>query len=249
MNPAQIAEMYELESEHWWFWGKRRLMQRLLGRRLATPGLRILDIGCGAGANAMEMSAFGSVTASDRSLDALAFVRLRGIDRVVAAQAPRLPFADGSFDLVTAYDVIEHVEDDVGFVRELARVLAPGATLAVHVPAWPSLWSGHDVALEHKRRYTRAGLKTLISGAGLRIDRLAWTNCAIFLPVAISRWLHHRFGTGEDSANLGVVPAPLNALLRAVYRVEATLAATTGLPFGVSLAVIATREGRAPFPQ
>lgn len=241
MNAAQIAEMYELESGHWWFRGKRHLMQRLLGSRLAQPGLRILDIGCGAGANALELSAHGAVTASDRSLDALSYVRSRGIASVVAAEAPRLPFADGCFDLVTAYDVIEHVEDDVGFVRELARVLAPGGTLAVHVPAWPSLWSGHDVALEHKRRYTRAGLKDLVTGAGLRIDRLSWTNCAIFPPVAASRWLRNRFGTGDDSANLGVVPAPVNALLLALGRAEAALAATVGLPFGVSLAVIATR--------
>lgn len=243
MNPSQIAEMYALESGHWWFWGKRRLMQRMLGRKLAQPGLRILDIGCGAGANALELSAFGAVTASDRSLDALAFVRSRGVERVVAAEAPRLPFADGSFDVVTAYDVIEHVEDDSGFVRELARVLAPGGTLAVHVPAWPSLWSGHDVALEHKRRYTRRGLRALVDGSGLRIARISWTNCAIFLPVLATRWASNTLGAGDDSANLGVVPAPLNALLRGIGRVEASLAATTGLPFGVSLAVIATRHG------
>lgn len=255
MNREQIAEMYELESGHWWFWSKRRVMRGLLRDRLQRPGqrapgrdLRILDIGCGAGANALELSAFGAVTASDRSLDALAYVRSRGVERVVAAEAPRLPFADASFDLVTAYDVIEHVEDDRGFVRELARVLAPGGTLAVHVPAWPSLWSGHDVALDHKRRYTRPGLRQLLERSGLRIERLSWTNCAIFVPVAASRWLRNRFGTGDDSANLGVVPAPVNALLRAVGRVEAALASTTGLPFGVSLAAIATRDDR-PLPQ
>jgi SAM-dependent methyltransferase len=242
MQPEQIAEMYALESQHWWFWGKRLVMRRLLGEALRRPGLRILDIGCGAGANALELSAFGDVTASDRSLDALAFVRSRGVERVVAAEAPRLPFRDGAFDVVTAYDVIEHVEDDHGFVRELARVLAPGGSLAIHVPAWPFLWSGHDVALEHKRRYTRRGLRELLTTSGLRIDTLGWTNFAIFPPVAAARWIRSRLALADDDANLGVVPAPVNALLRGLYRVEAAVAATTGLPVGVSLAAIASHE-------
>src|SRR5437016_3974452 len=129
MQRQQIAEMYALESSHWWFWGKRLTMRRLLGSRLAGQQVRILDIGCGTGANALELSECGTVTASDRSLHALAFVRSRGIARVVAAEAPLLPFHSGSFDVITAYDVLEHVEDDHAFVAELARVLAPGGAL------------------------------------------------------------------------------------------------------------------------
>ena len=244
MQREQIAEMYALEAGHWWFHGKRLLMRSLLGKRLGKPGLRILDIGCGAGANALELSAFGDVTASDRSLDALAFVRSRGVERAVAAEAPGLPFRDGAFDIVTAYDVIEHVDDDRGFVAELARVLAPGGALAVHVPAWPSLWSHHDEVLEHKRRYTRRSLRTLLDDtSGLALETLGWTNCAIFAPTAAIRWTRRLTGGGEGGgADVGVVPAPLNTALRAVYRVEAALAATTGLPIGVSLAAIAVRR-------
>ena len=243
MQREQIAEMYALEAGHWWFWGKRLLMRRLLAKHLARPGARILDIGCGAGANALELSAYGEVTASDRSLDALAFVRSRGVGSVIAAEAPQLPFRDGAFDIVTAYDVIEHVEDDHGFVAELARVLAPGGALAVHVPAWPSLWSGHDEVLEHKRRYTRRALRDLLAASGLlRTESLGWTNFTIFAPTAALRWTRRLLGTGSGGADLGVVAAPVNTLLRGVYRVEAVLAATTGLPIGVSLAAIATRR-------
>lgn len=243
MQAEQIAAMYEFESGHWWFRGKRVLMRRLLGDRLARPGLRILDIGCGAGANALELSAYGEVTAADRSLDALAFVRSRGVSRVVAAEAPFLPFRSGAFDLVTAFDVIEHVDDDAGFVAELARVLAPGGALAVHVPAWPSLWSRHDEVLEHKRRYTRRGLAGLLAGCdGLRVERLGWTNFSIFAPTAALRWTRKLLGRTEGPDDLGVVPAPLNAVLLGVGRVEAEVAATVGLPIGLSLAAIATRS-------
>lgn len=247
MNAERIAEMYALESGHWWFWGKRLLMRGLLGNRL-RPGVRILDIGCGAGANALELSAYGEVTASDRSLDALSFVRSRGIHSVVAAEAPWLPFRSGAFDVVTAYDVIEHVEDDEAFVAELARVLAPGGALAIHVPAWPFLWSRHDEALEHKRRYTRRSLRRLLATTGLQIESLGWTNFTIFLPAVALRWsrrlLGSLLGDSEDAsggADLGIVPGPINALLRGVGRIEAALASTTGLPIGVSLASIAVR--------
>ncbi|HEY2773483.1 MAG TPA: class I SAM-dependent methyltransferase [Candidatus Binatia bacterium] len=245
MQREQIAEMYAVEQAHWWFWSKRLLMRRLLGTRLRRSGLRILDIGCGAGANALELSRFGRVTAADRSLEALAFVRSRGVDDVVAAEAPQLPFRDASFDIVTAYDVIEHVDDDRGFVRELARVLVPGGALAVHVPAWPSLWSRHDVVLEHKRRYTRRSLHALLSVDELEIDRLGWTNFTIFAPTAalrLARRILPGAGSGGDGADLGIVPAPINWLLRGVGRAEAAVAATTGLPIGVSLAAIATRR-------
>jgi SAM-dependent methyltransferase len=243
VNREQIAEMYALESTHWWFWGKRHVMRRLLAPDLARPGLRILDIGCGAGANASELTAYGSVTASDRSLDALAFVRSRGVTDVVAAEAPFLPFADASFDIATAYDVVEHVRDDEAFLDELTRVLVPGGVLAVHVPAWPFLWSRHDKGLEHERRYTRKGLRELIERRGrLRIDRLTWTNCAIFAPTVALRWTRDRLGLGSGGSDLGIVPAPVNSLLRGVCRIEAVAATSVGLPFGVSLAVIARKR-------
>jgi len=238
----QIEEMYAVESTHWWFSGKRLLMRRLLGERLHRPGLRLLDVGCGAGANAAELARYGSVVACDRSLDALGFVRSRGIASVVAASAPELPFAGGSFDVVTAYDVLEHVDDDARFLSELARVLRSGGALALHVPAWPFLWSSHDVALEHKRRYTRAGLRRLLERSGLRLDYLGWASCAIFAPAAAVRLLRRAVGGDEGAgADLGVVPAPINGLLRGIYRLEASIAARTGLPFGVSLAAVLSR--------
>ncbi|MCC6847853.1 MAG: methyltransferase domain-containing protein [Deltaproteobacteria bacterium] len=241
MQPDDIEDMYVTEASHWWFAGKRLLMRRLLGERLGRPGLRILDVGCGAGATAADFSVNGWVCACDRSLHALRFVGKRGIATRVAADAGGLPFRDGAFDIVLAFDVLEHVADDARFLRELARVLAPGGALAIHVPAWPSLWSRHDEVLEHKRRYTRRSLKALLAASPLRIAYLGWASCAIFPVTLAIRWARRFFGERTEGADLGVVPAWLNRLLGSVYRVESAVAVRTGLPFGVSLAAIVTR--------
>ncbi|MEB2284458.1 MAG: hypothetical protein B6D46_02940 [Polyangiaceae bacterium UTPRO1] len=243
MQPSDIEDMFNIESSHWWFAGKRLLMRRLLGERLRRPGLRILDVGCGAGATAVDFSVHGWVCACDRSRQALRYVGARGVADRVAAEATDLPFRDGAFDVVLAFDVLEHVADDAGFLRELARVLAPGGALAIHVPAWPSLWSRHDEVLEHKRRYTRRRLRALLAGSPLRTVYMGWASSAILPPTFAIRWARRLAGaeSREAGADLGVVPAWLNRVLLGVYRVESALAVRTGLPFGVSLAAIATR--------
>jgi SAM-dependent methyltransferase len=248
MQRREIEEMYETEANHWWFAGKRLLMRSLLGKRLDNPDLRILDVGCGAGATAVDFSSNGWVCACDRSLDSLEFVGKRGIRPRVAGDATRLPFLDGAFDIVLALDIIEHVEDDSAFVAELGRILAPGGVLAVHVPAWPSLWSRHDEVLEHKRRYTRKAFRKLLQASPLRIDYLGWSNCTIFLPTVGVRWARRMTKNEPDGADLGVVPEPVNKLLLSIYAAEAKIAAKTGLPFGVSLAAIATRPGAERSP-
>ncbi len=236
--------MHANEENHWWFSGKRALFRRLLDARLGAGGLDILDVGCGTGATAVEFSRFGRVTALDRSPDALAFARTRHDGALVASEADRLPFANACFDLVLAFDIVEHVDDDLAMLADLARVVRPGGAVAIHVPAWPSLWSAHDVALEHKRRYTRSALRELILTSGLTIETLTWSSMTI-LPAAFAIRLARRLmprRPDESNADMFALPAPLNAAMLAVYRAEAELAARTSLPFGLSLAAIATRS-------
>jgi len=251
MQLRELTAMYEVETEHWWFAGKRVLFKRLLRERLAASGLRILDIGCGTGAVAVDFGRYGWLCASDRSVDALAFARSRGATTVTASDAAILPFRSESFDLVLAFDIIEHVDDDDAMVAELARVLRPGGAVAIHVPAWPSLWSRHDEVLEHRRRYTRRSLTSLLERSPLSIEYLGWASAAIFLPAIAMRWARRvmpaRNGSDatergdEETADIFSLPGPLNAAMLSVYRAEASVAARTGLPFGLSLAAIAVR--------
>ena len=232
--------MDAVESEHWWFVGKRLLFRRLLADRLVSPTTRLLDVGCGTGAVAADFGKSAWVCATDRSQDALRFARSRGASRVLAADAPALPFRDGSFDIVTAFDIVEHVDEDAALIAELGRVLRPGGALAIHVPAWPSLWSGHDEILQHKRRYTRRSLRRLIEDSPLRLAYLGWASCAILAPAALARLL--RPAGGSADADLAPLPAPLNQTMIGVYRAEAAMAASIGLPFGLSLAAIAVAD-------
>ncbi len=241
MKSKQLNEMYAVESSHWWFSSKRALFLALLESRLGAAPLRILDAGCGSGAVAAEFGRFGPVVAMDRSLEALHLARSRGITTLVNADAASFPFPKDSFDLVLAFDVIEHIDDDAAFVSSLAGVLKPGGALAVHVPAWPFMWSRHDEILEHKRRYTLQSLRSLVQESGLVLEHIGWSTCSVFPAAAALRTLRRLSGREPESADLGVVAAPINSLLAMVGRCEARIAASVGLPFGLSLAAVAAR--------
>ena len=249
MQFRELEKMYRVEENHWWFAGKRALFKRLLRSRLAGANLKILDIGSGTGAVPEDFGRFGWICATDRSIEALRFARSRGVEAVACCDALSIPIANDSVDLVLAFDILEHVDNDAGALDELTRVLKPGGAAAIHVPAWPWLWSAHDEALEHKRRYTRKSFTTLLAQSSLKIEHLGWSGATILAPAFAVRGLRRLLPDrpGETSeANVFTLPKPLNALMRSVYDIEAAAAAGIGLPFGLSLAAIATKR---PEPQ
>ena len=142
MNPAEYEIMYRLEERHWYFRGKRRIVRRLLQPHLGPRPLMILDAGCGTGGILAELGELGIVTALDPVHEAAGFCAGRGVERLVQGSVVQLPFPDGTFDLVTSLDVIEHVEDDGAALEEMRRVLKPGGLLLLTVPAHMFLWSG-----------------------------------------------------------------------------------------------------------
>lgn len=230
MDEDEIRKSAALEDRHWWYAERRSLVRRLV--RPLTPG-RAVDVGCGGGGNTAVLRDLGwRVTGLEYSPVAASLAASRGLD-VVRADARLLPFADESADLVISTDLWEHVEDDAAVARETARVLRRGGRALVAVPCSMALWSGHDVALGHVRRYERDELVGVIESAGLHVvDVRSWN--VLLRPVVRFR---RRENTSESE--MEAVHPVLNAGLRAVVAAERMLPVQQ-LP-GVSLVARAVK--------
>jgi len=210
MEATEIRKLAALEDKHWWYRERRALLAREL-RRLGPPG-RALDIGAAGGGNTRVMRAHGwSPIAVEYGAEGAEVARERGL-RVLRADARQLPVESGSADLVVAFDVLEHIEEDYLAVAEFRRVLRPGGTLLIAVPCDMRLWSAHDVAVDHVRRYSRDGLESVVRKAGFDIDAL-WSWNVLLRPVAA--WRRKR-ATESDLTELSpVVNGALTAIITA----------------------------------
>src|SRR6266436_6227 len=200
--------MYRIEETHWWFAGRRRIISGFVEHICSTLEKRpphILDVGCGTGANLELLARYGKAEGVDVSPEALAFCRERGLQNVRQGEAEHLPYADDSFDLVTALDVVEHLDDDAAGLREMRRVLRPGGRALLFVPASMFLWGVQDDISHHHRRYTRAELTDAIKRAGLWVERSSYANITFFLPSLIGRLIMRVTGlTPESEANINL---------------------------------------------
>lgn len=249
MNEPEYERMYRLENSYWWFVGRHRLVEALLWSRYGAPGtqdtaapLNFLDVGCGTGAMSVRLTRWGRVISADFSQTALQFSRRRGLDHLVGADAMKLPFASDRFDAIVTMDVLEHLPDDCAAMREFFRVLKPGGRVFATIPAYPHLWSEHDVALMHFRRYQRHELRERFEAAGFRIEKLSHTMTALYPVVALQRRLNARKPPHDPpQAAMPIVPAPLNAALTGFLGVENAFARRLNFPFGVSILCIAVK--------
>jgi len=265
MNPEEYGRMHDLETHYWWFVGRRAIISTLLREAVAQndainhrgAGLRLLDLGCGTGANLPMLresaGARGWVTALDFSPHALRFARDHlGAEQISLAQgdALHLPFADDSFDVVTMFDVLEHLSDDSRALGEVRRVLRPGGALVLSVPAYQQLWSAHDEALHHFRRYEYRGLDHLLRVEGFQVWRLSfamsmmppiawlWRRCVLpFKPRRPRDATRH-----SEGAVLPAVPLAMNQALVKYLEMEGRVIARRPLKFGTSLVTVAFRK-------
>jgi SAM-dependent methyltransferase len=268
MDPAAYVEMDAIEDRHWWFRGKRRLVAPLIRRMLSgrpqgkgEQRATVLEIGCGTGGN---LAHFGAKFPKARFLGldfdpgAVAFSRDKSARcatpfDVLQGDGLRLPIATGSVDGALALDIVEHFEDDRAVTAELARVLAPGASLVLSVPAWPSLWSPHDEFLHHARRYRPAEIRKLVQGAGLTIVEERGFNFLLLAPIWLVRKLKRsrsrgaRGRDGEASAGTDFfnMPRALEALLSGLFVVEAGLVRLLPIRSGVSIMLRAEKPRTA----
>ena len=231
MDENEIRKSAALERRHWWYAERRALVRRLVS---PLPRGRAVDVGCGGGGNTTVLRDLGwAVTGLDFSPAAAQLAASRGL-AVVRGDALDLPFDDGSQDLVISMDTWEHIEDHHGVAAETARVLRPGGRLLVAVPAGKALWSGHDVALGHVRRYERAELADLVRGAGLEVTDIRSWN-VLLRPVVRLR----RRSNAEESEMSPINPV-LNVALRTVVASERFL--PLGRLPGVSLVIRAVKR-------
>jgi SAM-dependent methyltransferase len=246
MNISEYAEMYKLESFYWWFVARRRLLESLVeevASEKKTP--RILDIGCGTGINFSVLSKFGNTFSSDFSEEALGFCKSRGIDNLVRSYVESLPFVDSSFDLVTALDMLEHIDDDLAGMDELMRVMADDGTLLITVPAYGFLWSEHDEALHHRRRYAASELRNKLTNSGFEVERITYYITFLFFPILFMRFAQSLSKKSIHAKTSHVIlPKWLNSLLISVLGLERVLLRWVNFPFGVSIVCLAKKTGK-----
>jgi SAM-dependent methyltransferase len=247
---ALAHEQFErLERSHWWLRGRRTVYLGLLRHLLdgARPG-RALDVGAGPGGFSLGLAGLcDEVVALDRDAAALARGCGRSGARPLLADAARLPFAEASFDLVCLFDVLEHLDDDAGALREARRVLRPGGLLFASVPAWPFLYAHNDRVAHHRRRYRRAPLARAAEAAGLQVVRNTHTNALLFpliVPavLAVKAWERLRGPRAGPHTNLSwPLPSGLHELCYRAFAAELPLARRLDLPAGHSIALAARR--------
>jgi SAM-dependent methyltransferase len=235
--------LFQVEQAHWWHVGRRKIIASFVEEicsRVRDRKPRILDVGCGTGANLLLLSQYGDAEGVDISDDALAFCHERGLEKVKSGSAEQLPYDDESFDLVTALDVVEHLDDDLAGLKEMRRVLRPGGRALLFVPTFMFLWGLQDDVSHHRRRYRLPELKRVMVEAGLEVERATYVNLTFFLPILLIRQLMKLTGVKAASENNINVPA-LNGILGSLLAAERLPLRYLNFPFGVSGICIARR--------
>ncbi|MCU0636018.1 MAG: class I SAM-dependent methyltransferase [Gemmatimonadaceae bacterium] len=239
MDHDYAAHYSNLEDQHWWWVGRRELIRRQLARLPLTPRARLLELGCGSGGNLVMLGAFGTVSAIEPDAGLRAHAETRGAAHVLAGAFPLGPLlADERFDVIGMFDVLEHLDDDVGALREVAMRLASSGYAVLTVPAYQWLWSHHDTLNHHRRRYTRRSLIRVVRAAGLEVVHATYFNAALFPAAAAVRLLERVLGAGRAAALQVRIP-PGNAVLAHLLAAEAGVATRTGLPVGLSVLLVA----------
>lgn len=245
MEAEVYARMAELDSKHWWFAARREILQSVIRRVVNPPKpARVLEIGCGTGHNLEMLSRFGTVEATELNESArrLASKRLgRPVHQAALPDLSMVPQA--AFDLVALLDVLEHIPDDRGALQAIRPVLKPGGKLLVTVPGNPWMWSAHDVAHHHHRRYRKRQLRSVAQDCGYAVELLSPFNTLLFPAVAAARIAGKL--TGREAADDSLPPKAVNAVLKSIFALEAPLVGRLPFPFGVSLVAVLSRPGRA----
>jgi SAM-dependent methyltransferase len=245
MEQHTYAIMNRVEDSHWWFVGRRAILESFLQSIVKSfetdvkEPVRILDVGCGTGANLEMLSQFGDSEGVDVSDEAIEFCKAKGL-RVRKGLAEQLPFENESFDLVTALDVVEHLDDDVAGLKEMHRILKPGGKSLIFVPAFMWLWGVQDDISNHRIRYKKNQIVERLQEAGFEIERATYANITFFAPILIGRTLMKIIGIKPESEN-NVNVSALNGFFGKIFSAESLWLRNFNFPFGVSIVIVAKK--------
>lgn len=249
MEPKEYEKMYEAETSYFWFLGKHRLLLSIIRDLLKDrKSPAILDIGCGTGGFLKHATPMGNAVGLDWDKGALSFCRSRGLNKLILADWNFPPIREESFDAVVASDFIEHLEDDVGALRSMYSVLKKGGILLITVPAHPWLFSSHDLALKHKRRYSRPMLDKALKTAGVPQARLFYWG-GVLLPFMIPVRMAQRFFVEKESESKNYetikykVPKILNDFFTGLLNFELRrIRGNKAMKIGSSLVAVAVKR-------
>ena len=239
MERVVYQQLAELDDRHWWYRARRRILAELIRREVRLPAdARILEIGCGTGHNLQMLSGFGHVDGLELDDEAAALSEKRLGRGIIRSPLPELDGVSNDYDLIGAFDVIEHIEDDRAALAAIATTLKSGGKFMMTVPAHPWMWTAHDVANHHKRRYSKRLLRALVEGSPMRLEKIGYFNSLLF-PVAVAERTVSKL-RGKDDGDVSLPPAPLNRTLEAVFASERYLVGRLPLPPGLSLFAVAS---------
>jgi SAM-dependent methyltransferase len=236
----------QAEARHFWFHGFRAFVEPLVHQAAGGRTVRILDCGCGTGANVEWLSCFGRSYGFDLTETGLRLGRAEGRTRLVRASVTAAPFRSGAFDVVTSFDVLYALDDRQvrAALAEMFRLLKPGGGAIINVAALDFLRGDHSVLGHELRRYTRRQLRSSLTAAGFTIVRLTYTNAVLFLPLVVSRTFQRWRGLKPECDahhEITVPAAPINALLTGLLRLESAWIRRFDAPFGSSLLCLARK--------
>ena len=240
MNVDMYRIFFEIQKKHWWFVTKKEIVLDMIDRYLAKDNgaKKVLDIGCGSGLILNALGDVGQAYGMDMSDDAINFSKEIFDGEVEKGALPdQVPYEENFFDLITALDVIEHIDDDVGSLKAMRSLLTSEGKIVITVPAYMFLWSSFDEMNEHKRRYTLTELKEKLVQAGFTVEKISYYNTLLFPIVFAVRMLNNILN--RDGASDVDMPAPpINFVLKQIFSIEKYLLRFSNLPFGVSVLAV-----------
>ena len=240
MEKTEYKVMYDIELSYWWFVGKQYLISSILRRFNPNrqPAGRVLDIGCGTGIILKLLKGFGAPFGIESSSDAIVFLKKRDLKNIVQSDAGRsIPFKTDTFSVITCLDVLEHLDHDLPLIKEMFRVCKPGGHVLITIPVFNFIWSYHDTALHHKRRYTKQQILARIRGLEWAVRKCSYYNTLFFFPMLATRILKRRLLKNRLARSDFFIrlPAWLNQAMSLLFISEISLLRYLNLPFGVSL--------------